>query len=150
IAFRCAPSGHRPWRPSLCAGSSVRSCGLAAGRIDDRRAQPCRERAMEEHTVPPSPHESLPRMTRGALLRRAGGGAGIALAAAAPLSPPTMSIAKAATAATRRSTMAAKPSIVFAHGLWADGSCFSKVIPALQAEGHQVVSAQNSLDSLKG
>ena len=27
-----------------------------------------------------------------------------------------------------------KPSIVFAHGLWADGSCFSKVIPALLAE----------------
>src|SRR6476661_6349238 len=32
--------------------------------------------------------------------------------------------------------MAAKPSIVFAHGLWADGSCYSKVIPTLQAEGH--------------
>jgi hypothetical protein len=29
-----------------------------------------------------------------------------------------------------------KPSIVFCHGIWADGSCFSKVIPALQAEGH--------------
>src|SRR5213080_4577264 len=43
-----------------------------------------------------------------------------------------------------------KASIVFAHGLWADGSCFSKVIPALQAEGHEVVSAQNSLDTLKG
>jgi len=28
-----------------------------------------------------------------------------------------------------------KPSIVFCHGIWADGSCFSKVIPALQAEG---------------
>jgi hypothetical protein len=26
-----------------------------------------------------------------------------------------------------------KPSIVFCHGLWADGSCFSKVITALQA-----------------
>src|SRR6478752_8925334 len=46
--------------------------------------------------------------------------------------------------------MAAKPSIVFAHGLWADGSCYSKVIPTLRAEGHEVVSAQNSLDSLKG
>jgi pimeloyl-ACP methyl ester carboxylesterase len=43
-----------------------------------------------------------------------------------------------------------KPSIVFAHGLWADGSCFSKLIPALQADGHEVVSTQNSLDSLKG
>ena len=41
-------------------------------------------------------------------------------------------------------------SIVFAHGLWADGSCFSKVIPALQAEGHEVVSTQNSLDTLQG
>ena len=46
--------------------------------------------------------------------------------------------------------MPAKASIVFAHGLWADGSCFSKVIPALQADGHQVVSAQNSLDTLEG
>ena len=30
-----------------------------------------------------------------------------------------------------------KPNIVFAHGLWADGSCFQKLIPALQADGHQ-------------
>src|SRR5258705_3153731 len=43
-----------------------------------------------------------------------------------------------------------KPGIVCAHGLWADGSCYSKVIPALQAEGYQVVSTQNSLDSLEG
>src|SRR6201982_1477082 len=42
------------------------------------------------------------------------------------------------------------PSIVFAHGLWADGSCFSKLIPTLQAEGHEVVAAQNSLDTLQG
>ena len=46
--------------------------------------------------------------------------------------------------------MPAKPSIVFAHGLWADGSCYSKVVPALEADGHQVVSAQNSLDTLEG
>jgi pimeloyl-ACP methyl ester carboxylesterase len=44
----------------------------------------------------------------------------------------------------------AKPSIVFAHGLWADGSCFSKLIPTLQAEGHEVLSTQNSLDTLEG
>jgi pimeloyl-ACP methyl ester carboxylesterase len=43
-----------------------------------------------------------------------------------------------------------KKSIVFAHGIHADGSCFSKLIPALQAEGHEVVAAQNSLDTLKG
>ena len=44
----------------------------------------------------------------------------------------------------------AKPSIVFAHGLWADGSCFGKLIPALQAEGHEVIASQHGLDSLKG
>ena len=43
-----------------------------------------------------------------------------------------------------------RPSIVFAHGLWADGSCFGKVIPALQADGHEVICSQNSLDTLKG
>jgi len=43
-----------------------------------------------------------------------------------------------------------KPGIVFAHGLWADGSCYSKVIPTLQAEGYQVISTQNSLDTLEG
>jgi pimeloyl-ACP methyl ester carboxylesterase len=46
--------------------------------------------------------------------------------------------------------MPAKPSIVFVHGLWADGSCYGKVIPALRADGHQVMSAQNSLDTLEG
>jgi pimeloyl-ACP methyl ester carboxylesterase len=47
-------------------------------------------------------------------------------------------------------SMQSKPSIVFAHGLWADGSCFRKVIPTLQQEGHKVVSVQNSLDTLQG
>ena len=43
-----------------------------------------------------------------------------------------------------------KPSIVFAHGLWADGSCYSKLIPTLQAEGHDVLSTQNALETLEG
>ena len=42
-----------------------------------------------------------------------------------------------------------KPSIVFSHGIWADGSCFSKLIPALQAEGHDCIAAQYGLDTLK-
>ena len=42
-----------------------------------------------------------------------------------------------------------KASIVFAHGLWADGSCFQKLIPALQADGYDVISSQHGLDSLK-
>ncbi len=46
--------------------------------------------------------------------------------------------------------MTNKPSIVFAHGIWADGSCFQKLIPTLQAEGHDVMAAQYGLDTLKG
>jgi pimeloyl-ACP methyl ester carboxylesterase len=45
--------------------------------------------------------------------------------------------------------MAGKPSIVFAHGLWADGSCFNKLIPTLQAEGHEVFASQHGLNSLE-
>jgi pimeloyl-ACP methyl ester carboxylesterase len=45
--------------------------------------------------------------------------------------------------------MSDKPSIVLSHGIWADGSCFSKLIPTLQAEGHDVIAAQYGLDTLK-
>ena len=47
-------------------------------------------------------------------------------------------------------SMQSKPSIVFAHGIWADGSCFRKLIPNLQAEGHDVITAQYGLDTLRG
>ena len=47
-------------------------------------------------------------------------------------------------------SMQTKPSIVFCHGIWADGSCFNKVIPTLQADGHQVIAAQYGLDTLAG
>jgi pimeloyl-ACP methyl ester carboxylesterase len=40
-----------------------------------------------------------------------------------------------------------KPSIVFCHGLWADGSCFSKLIAPLQAEGYETIAAQYGLDA---
>jgi pimeloyl-ACP methyl ester carboxylesterase len=43
--------------------------------------------------------------------------------------------------------MQTEPSIVFAHGIWADGSCFSKVIRPLQADGYEVASAQYGLDT---
>jgi pimeloyl-ACP methyl ester carboxylesterase len=39
------------------------------------------------------------------------------------------------------------PSIVFCHGIWADGSCFSKVIRPLQDEGYEVIACQYNLDS---
>jgi pimeloyl-ACP methyl ester carboxylesterase len=40
-----------------------------------------------------------------------------------------------------------KPSIVFCHGIWADGSCYNKLVPTLQAEGHEVIAAQYGLDT---
>ncbi len=43
-----------------------------------------------------------------------------------------------------------KPSIVFAHGLWADGSCFGRVISELQAEGYEAISSGYGLESLDG
>src|SRR5579863_2597915 len=43
--------------------------------------------------------------------------------------------------------MSGKPSIVFCHGIWADGSCFSKLIPPLRADGYEVIAAQYNLDS---
>ena len=42
-----------------------------------------------------------------------------------------------------------KPSIVFAHGLWADGSCYGKVMKLLQADGHEVISTQNQLNTVE-
>ena len=40
-----------------------------------------------------------------------------------------------------------KPSIVFCHGLWADGSCFSKLIVPLHAEGYECIAAQYGLNT---
>src|ERR1700761_4277137 len=44
--------------------------------------------------------------------------------------------------------MSANTNIVLVHGAWADGSCWSKVIPLLQAKGFNVVAAQIPLTSL--
>ncbi|MBS1660153.1 MAG: alpha/beta hydrolase [Bacteroidetes bacterium] len=42
-----------------------------------------------------------------------------------------------------------KPTIVFVHGLWADGSCWSKVIPELVEQGYKVISVQNPTTSIE-
>jgi pimeloyl-ACP methyl ester carboxylesterase len=42
-----------------------------------------------------------------------------------------------------------KPTIVFVHGLWADGSCWNKVIPSLLEQGFNVFSVQNPTTSLE-
>jgi len=41
-----------------------------------------------------------------------------------------------------------KPTIIFVHGIWADGSSFAYQIGALQAKGYQVISVQNPITSL--
>jgi pimeloyl-ACP methyl ester carboxylesterase len=54
----------------------------------------------------------------------------------------------AATAAFAQVSGTEKPTIVFVHGIWADGSCWTSQIKALQAEGYTVLSVQNPLTSL--
>ncbi|MBV8389842.1 MAG: alpha/beta hydrolase [Mucilaginibacter sp.] len=41
-----------------------------------------------------------------------------------------------------------KPTIIFVHGIWADGSCFTSQIEALQARGYHVMSVQNPVASI--
>src|SRR5262249_16805062 len=51
-----------------------------------------------------------------------------------------------------------KPTVIFVHGLWADGSCWNKVIPSLlqsrprwgnTKQGFNVISVQNPTTSLE-
>jgi pimeloyl-ACP methyl ester carboxylesterase len=46
-------------------------------------------------------------------------------------------------------SMNTKPTIVFVHGLWADGSCWSKIISPLVDQGYKVISVQNPTTSLE-
>src|SRR4026207_703319 len=46
-------------------------------------------------------------------------------------------------------SMNTKRTIVFVHGLWADGSCWSKVINPLVDGGYNVISVQNPTTSLE-
>lgn len=46
------------------------------------------------------------------------------------------------------STSKGVKNIVLVHGAFADGSCWSKVIPSLQAKGYNVIAVQNPLTSL--
>jgi pimeloyl-ACP methyl ester carboxylesterase len=39
-------------------------------------------------------------------------------------------------------------NILLVHGFWADGSCYSEIIPPLVAEGYNVLAVQNPLTSL--
>ena len=62
-------------------------------------------------------------------------------------------LATAAAALAPGAARAAEPvpparNIVLVHGLFADGSCWSKVIPGLQTRGFNVTSVQNPLTTL--
>ncbi len=45
--------------------------------------------------------------------------------------------------------MGEKTNVLLVHGAWADGSCWAKVIPLLQAQGLNVIAAQIPLTSLE-
>jgi pimeloyl-ACP methyl ester carboxylesterase len=53
-----------------------------------------------------------------------------------------------ANAQTAKST-SVKPTTIFVHRLWADGSCWNKVIPSLLEQGFNVISVQNPTTSLE-
>jgi pimeloyl-ACP methyl ester carboxylesterase len=51
------------------------------------------------------------------------------------------------TAFAQTSIPAGVKNIVLVHGAWADGSCWSKIIPLLEAKGFHVVAVQDPLTS---
>ena len=53
-----------------------------------------------------------------------------------------------ATGTKAQTTDNEKPTIIFVHGIWADGSCWTNQITALQAKGYHVISVQNPVSSL--
>jgi pimeloyl-ACP methyl ester carboxylesterase len=67
-------------------------------------------------------------------------------AAAIGAAAASYSVASAQTGVAQTSG-AGKPSIVFCHGLWADGSCFTKVMGPLQAQGYDCIAAQYPLNT---
>src|SRR6476659_10544995 len=54
----------------------------------------------------------------------------------------------AVTGAMAQTTDNEKPTIALVHGIWADGSCWTNQIAALQAKGYHVISVQNPINSL--
>ena len=44
-------------------------------------------------------------------------------------------------------TNQSKPTLLLCHGLWADGSCFNKILPTLISDGFEVIAVQYGLDN---
>jgi pimeloyl-ACP methyl ester carboxylesterase len=68
-------------------------------------------------------------------------------AAAVGTAAASYAFASAQTKMGAMASSAGKPSIVFCHGLWADGSCFTKVMGPLQAQGYDCIAAQYPLNT---
>ena len=60
----------------------------------------------------------------------------------------TATNATTTTTTTSANATTATPNIVLVHGLWADGSSWSKVIPILKNAGHRVIAVQLAERSL--
>ena len=92
--------------------------------------------------------EALPRSTRRRFLRYLGvGAASTALVSSAQTLSPLAALAATynrATSITQFSPTggASGVNILLVHGIWADGSSYSRVIPLLLAAGHTVFAAQ--------
>jgi pimeloyl-ACP methyl ester carboxylesterase len=48
-----------------------------------------------------------------------------------------------------KASLPSKPTIVLVHGLWADGSCWSKVMGPLLEKGYNVIAVQNPTTSIE-
>lgn len=48
-----------------------------------------------------------------------------------------------------KDALSAKTTIIFVHGLWADGSSWNKVIPPLVEKGYNVIAVQNPTTSIE-
>ena len=92
--------------------------------------------------------EALPRSTRRSFLRYLGvGAASTALVSGAQALSPVAALAathKGATSIAQFSPTgsASGVNVVLVHGIWADGSSYSRVIPLLLAAGHTVFAVQ--------
>jgi pimeloyl-ACP methyl ester carboxylesterase len=60
----------------------------------------------------------------------------------------TNATSNATTTTSANASATTPPNIVLVHGLWADGSSWSKVIPTLQKAGHRVIAVQLAAHSL--
>jgi pimeloyl-ACP methyl ester carboxylesterase len=61
----------------------------------------------------------------------------------------TATNATTTTTTTSANATTATPNIVLVHGLWADGSSWSKVIPILKNAGHRVIAVQLAAHSFE-